>query len=483
MREMNDETQWLSGSRTKRGADYRDELNFAEFPLASLSDKPPRGVKTLVFSDQIFDQGKRQLVPRKLTVSASDEHGLPTPLDEEVLLGLIQLSHGHEFQTSTLHFSRYQLIKLLGWADGAKSYRRIEESLKRWVGVTLYYDRAWWSREEQCWVSESFHVINQVTLFDRERRERRLEADPENPNAGLSSIVWSEPVFKSFRAGNLKPLDLELYTSFRTAIAKRVFRFLDKRFHFRSKLEFGLREFACEHIGMSKDCPNAEIRRRLKPGLEELEKAGFLAEAPETERFTREAWGQWKVHFKRATIQQKLTKPHGSFPELVQELISRGISRHTARRLAAAFPEEFIREKVRFVDSLRSRKDGPPIRNSAGFLVKAIQEDYSAAPSSAVRASSSAGPRGLSPASSELPTPPADDSATQAWNSLDAFLETLSASELRAFEEAAVAATDSSLLKRQYLDGKDAGGSLFEAVRNQILLDHLKRQPGDRRAA
>ena len=59
---------------------YRDELNFAEFPLAALSSRPD-GQPYLTFSDTIFDQGRGQHIVRKVTISPSAKHGLPTPMD------------------------------------------------------------------------------------------------------------------------------------------------------------------------------------------------------------------------------------------------------------------------------------------------------------------------------------------------------------------------------------------------------------------
>ncbi len=49
----------------------RDELNLAEFPLATLADKAPRDCKTLAFEDQIWDPES----PRQ-SDSASYHHGL-----------------------------------------------------------------------------------------------------------------------------------------------------------------------------------------------------------------------------------------------------------------------------------------------------------------------------------------------------------------------------------------------------------------------
>src|SRR5262249_53800404 len=120
-----------------------DELNFAEFPL-SIMGKRPEGVKTLEFCDTVFDSGAGKEVTRKLTVTGSDLYGLPGESDEDVLVVLMYLTNAAEYKSPAVHFSRYQLIELLGWSHGGKSYERLEESLNRWLGVTLYYEKAWW---------------------------------------------------------------------------------------------------------------------------------------------------------------------------------------------------------------------------------------------------------------------------------------------------------------------------------------------------
>jgi len=116
----------------------RDEMNLAEFPLATLADRAPSGAKTLVFEDRIWDRGQRQDRIRRLTITASDKYGLPTATDDEVILGLVQVTKATGFAERQVRFSRYQLIGLLGWRDEGRSYQRLETSLKRWLGVTLY---------------------------------------------------------------------------------------------------------------------------------------------------------------------------------------------------------------------------------------------------------------------------------------------------------------------------------------------------------
>ena len=52
----------------------------------------PKGCKTLVFEDKVFDRQHGEVVTRKLTVTGSDAYGLPTAVDDEVLVALLQLT-------------------------------------------------------------------------------------------------------------------------------------------------------------------------------------------------------------------------------------------------------------------------------------------------------------------------------------------------------------------------------------------------------
>ena len=184
----------------------RDELNLAEFPIASLSSRPDKTRKTLHFEDRIWDKGLGRHVTRKLTITASDHYGLPTTLDDEVILGLIQLTQQNDFGERRVFFSRYELIRLLGWRNEGKSYSRLETSLRRWLGVTFYYENAWWDKQAGAWVNESFHLLERVSILGRTRQQARSTAEP-----ALSAVLWNEVVFRSFQAGYLKRIDMGLF--------------------------------------------------------------------------------------------------------------------------------------------------------------------------------------------------------------------------------------------------------------------------------
>lgn len=351
--------------------DGRDELNLAEFPLCALAHRPRRDQKTLRFEDQIRDGVNGGMVTRQLTVTGSDAYGLPTALDDEVLLALVQSTRLHGFADRKVPFTRYQLIALLGWRNETKSYERIEASLNRWTGVTLYYRNAWWDNTRRCWVDETFHVLDNVWL----RHRRNRGADGRLP----STFVWNEVIFRSFQAGNLKRLDFEFFRRLDSAVAKRLYRFLDKRFFHRRRLDFGLQELAWEHVGLARSYDTASLKRKLRPGIVELEELGFLEPMADADRFTRVGTGEWRVAFTKAAAKRAATVSADASSRadtLVAALVQRGVSLTAARRTVQKYPAQRITAQLEVFDWLVVRADPKVTRNPPGFLVSAIKEGY-----------------------------------------------------------------------------------------------------------
>ncbi|MCC6953810.1 MAG: replication initiator protein A [Deltaproteobacteria bacterium] len=463
---------------------YRDELNFAEFPLASLTTTLPKGQKTLEFSDEIFDKARRERVTRKLTITASDKYGLPTATDDEVILGLIQLSARSNFDARRVYFTRYELLKLLNWSDDSRNYARIEESLNRWLGVTLYYDKSWWSKEEQSWVSEGFHILDQVTILDKERRKRTTG----KPEAGKSSFVWNELVFDSFKSGYLKQIDFKFYKSLESAVSKRIYRFLDKRFYHRDHLEFDLRTFACEHIGLSKKYHNGELKRVLRPAIEELEESGFLTTATAEERFVKKVRGEWSIRFQRGSARPALEKPletDAKNHELATLLVARGLTPKAAARVVGKSNESTIREKIALLDWLVSKKDRRVERSPAGFLYRAITEDFPLPDDyrrelEKVRTRVKAVPAAKTKKTEER-TPTASEISDR--KRIDEYWRSLPAPEQERIEKELVEKSP-RFLREQYMEGREGRGVLFQAFR-QAMIDkyvrELMRQKGEDR--
>jgi hypothetical protein len=371
---------------------WKDELNLAEFPIAALSDRVPDGQLTLVFEDKLERRDSDPIV-RRLTIMGTPKHGLPTSMDDEVLVGLIQLTKRRSnFTDPWVTFSRYELIELLGWPQSGHSYRRIEEALHRWVGVVLMYENAWWDNNAKSWVDENFHVLDNVTLYDRERRKpskagkgkttppkRPRKVGAEGDPLPLSKFKWNEVIFQSFQSGNLKQLDLDFYLSLRLPTTKRMFRFLDKRFYRRTHLDFDLRTLACEHIGLSRTYAPTELKRRLKPALEELESLGFLEPLDPEERYSWVARGSWRIILVRGeAVQGEPGTTPTEASDLIDALRMRGVTTKTATDLVGSHPHSRVRTKIEVFDWLVKNEDKRVGKNPAGYLVASIRSDYQA---------------------------------------------------------------------------------------------------------
>lgn len=342
----------------------KDELNLAEFPIAAIGTWPPKGVKTLVFQDEVWDRSLGRHVPRRLIVTGSDLLGLPTQVDDEVLLGCIQLTQLDGFRNRTLSLTRYELIRLLGWADEGRSYRRVAQSLDRWAGTTVISDKAWWDKEAATWVKDTFNIIDRVNLADREGLEDARAKGRQVPR--LSSLRWGDFMWRSFQAGNLKDLDFEFWKSLRNATAKRLYRLLDKRFFFGPTVSFDLHRLAFEKVGLSRNMHTGQIKEKLEPANRELSERGFCRA-----EYVRRARGQWDVVYRRSAAADRPPLPEQG---LERELVARGVARKTARALSRSrdIPTARVREKVELFDwcAAKGEAKGP------GFLVRAIEDDY-----------------------------------------------------------------------------------------------------------
>ena len=358
--------------------DGKDELNLAEFPLCAISDRLTSDQKTIHFEDRIWDNNRGETITRQLTITGSDEYGLPTAHDDEVLLGLIQLTRLQDFSSRRISFSRYRLIQVLGWRDESKTYERLERSLNRWVGVTLYYKNAWWSRQDKCWVDEKFHVLDNVTLYDRDTARRRREASGQ-AHLPLSSFVWNDVLFRSFAAGNLKSIDFDLFRSLESAVAKRLYRFLDKRFFHRDRWQFNLKELCWAHIGLARSYDAANLKRKLKSGLIELEARGFVRPMTDEERFQKIRSGEWTVLVEKArapAITPVLDRASSESSALQEALVRRGVTPSTATETVRRHPADRIQAQLEVFDWLVEQHDPKVSRNPAGFLVASIKGEY-----------------------------------------------------------------------------------------------------------
>lgn len=369
----------------------RDEMNLAEFPLTVLSKRSDPSVKTLEFSDIIKGKNGEPL-NRKWIITGADKFGLPTSSDDEVLLGLLKLTADEGLRSRKVHFTRYELLKILRWTTEGRSYSRLQNALDRLSGVRIKATNAFYDNETKLHSTRNFGIIDAYEIND-------------GRDTHPSFFTWSEVLFKSFQVGFIKKLDLEFYLDLQSAVSKRLYRYLDKHFWYRSRIQVNLFVLAHEKIGISRNYIYASsLRQQIEPALEELKEKGalsdfeFLAKGKSTEVVLVAA------HAPRRTLAQQqqptATQSNPAAPgerrgqgpgdtapyeqnqrvqAISHQLAARGLAEKQAYRLVAGYGSDAldrIEAIIAHFDKLTGSKSQLVSRNPQGFLYRAVEKPF-----------------------------------------------------------------------------------------------------------
>jgi hypothetical protein len=246
----------------------RDEMNLAEFPLAMLSTRGNPKIKTLEFKDVV--KGKNgELLNRHWIITGADKFGLPTASDDEVLLGLLKLTVDEGMEDRKIFFTRYELLRILRWTTEGRSYSRLQKALDRLSGVRIKASNAFYDNDNKLYNTKNFGIVDAYEINDG-----------RDPDSKSSFFIWSEVLFKSFQAGFIKKLDLDFYLDLKSAVSKRLYRYLDKHFWYKSRVQLNLFTLSHEKVGISRNYRFASsLRQQLDPAIEELIGLGFVSKA------------------------------------------------------------------------------------------------------------------------------------------------------------------------------------------------------------
>lgn len=369
-----------------------DELNFAEFPIASFAASSSG---YFAVQDEVPDPlhpGKT--VTRRFEVissSVNDPLGPLVPDDEWVLFGLFQLSKLQGFPKQ-VRFTRYQLLKLLGWQTNARDYERLSNSLMRLQTFHFRFYNGFFNSKSKSFETVAFHLFNSLKISEAENSLTRPKPNPyqETFLFACSFIVWSDELHDQFLNRGVKGINFEFVKSLDRSLSRRLYRFLDKNFHYKSELTYDLETFVTAHLGLKGDQEFNEIKRTILPAITELEGFGFLRTTPAKERFVKqrrsdqemeEALAQgrktsrfkYKVVFQKgqfnavATEQQDLETPRDEDRRRAVPLINRGVSEDQALKLARSYPDTIIMHAVDVADWLKNKNT--PFKTSMGAFL------------------------------------------------------------------------------------------------------------------
>lgn len=274
-----------------------DELNLIDFPIGLLQHQQPKGrdessPDELVCTIDSYDAELDRVVPRTLTRRTSSKFGFPTPVDEEVLIGLLTLTRRqNSFTSPLLKFRNRELYELMGWHNNGRARRRLSQAFDRLKGLDLKYENSWSSDNERYEKEFSTGLLDSYELVSR--------VDSDTDSSTESWIRWAAEVFADMQRGNVKELDTKQFFSLRRPVARRLYRFLDKYLQDNKPFEIELAKLATQ-MGISDTTHVGKIKERLTEGIRELEELGdFIKPAPREQRYSKKRAGLWLIRFER----------------------------------------------------------------------------------------------------------------------------------------------------------------------------------------
>ena len=363
----------LTGEIVRTG---KDELNLIEHPFASMWDKEAPGA-VIHHEWEARHPVTGKTLRASWRVAGDPEMGLPKPSDERVYLVLLELTREANFQNQIIYFTRYDLVKRLGWSNKPQSYQMLNDAFKRLQSVKIQAENAFWEPRAKSFRNVGFSIIDNYDILNE--KPGRKSKKSEQSELPLSFFRWNDVMFQSFQAGYMRTLDLGLALSLKGDIALRLYRYLDKKTHDgRGHFEIELETLCERHLGMRGARYPSKHKERLKGAHDELMARGVLAGVCYEPMKTKKAE---KVCYSFPSKIPALPADEGdktvdedapaatATPDLLQRMLDLKISPDVARELLASTPAEALALQL---DCLRDRRAKDP----AAVFVKAVREGW-----------------------------------------------------------------------------------------------------------
>jgi hypothetical protein len=296
------------------------------------------------------------------TVRAVQGLGLPGTLDQDVYVALLQLidRQGDIPEDGWIGFSLYELVELLHRAHGGRDYRQVKESLERLSGTIIQSRNAFYRKSTKSYLDDTFHLLDRV--------QHSESTDGSGTRSEKTWVKLSDYFVDSYKANYLKGLDADFYWSLNSSVAKRLYRFVDKKRGQQRRWEVNL--FALrDRIPLSPYKYPSKIKEKLGPAHDELRQKGFLERV--TYRKTADGAHLVCYEIQEGFIRRRPVLQLEPTPEVliaVERLKAEGVRFDAARQLVAKHGPERC---LRYSEAVAFQKN---IRNRAGWLRWAIEQ-------------------------------------------------------------------------------------------------------------
>jgi plasmid replication initiation protein len=337
-----------------------DELNLGRLALISGQKTVPADMRR--WQKHVLTPDGRPVV---ITCTVPDGQVVPHGLDNDFMVGLVNLCFEAGLPDGPFTISAYGLLKASGFPDSAQYYRALEESVTRLNKASYTIDEGWFLHGPHQWTTQSFAQVSYLAYVRSKDGVR---------GTSVVTVQLAPPIMESLRAGYIKPLDLDFYRSLSQPLVRALYRQLDA-LHFDESTADGLaREVSAPlmawgtRLGLISDRPD-NLVRTLKPAHDELLSRGYVADIDLSgrgrDKQVRYVFGP---------------PPQGDHPELAALLSARGVKQGVAVRLSTVFPGRVEEAAQRFDHYMQISTR--PVANPGGLLVSMVQrpEDFAEMP-------------------------------------------------------------------------------------------------------
>lgn len=378
----------------------KSEVNFLIFPFFALWSKDvKKKIKTEYKT--LIKRGTEKL-EISWRVSSNPEYGYPGPFDREVykaieqIISELPLPIKNPIPLGSLH-NLYKRIAIK--KPGGSQYTKIKEALERIIATTIKSKGAFYSKEKEEWIEDVFHLYDRVIFKGKKM--------PSGEIADNNYLYLNSWYLDNINARYVKPINWNYYRSLETPITQRLYELLSVKFY-RIIIGGGKSisykySTICDLLPITRQEYLSSARRILDPAHEKLEKVDFLEGWKWEELLSKGEEKDWLISYypgKKAKEeisafkigeQLELELPtirmtedefeselslSNAESDMVENLILRGISEYTAKKLVKSYPSEQIQRQIKVFDWLKLRKNPLLKNNPVGFLRKSIEENY-----------------------------------------------------------------------------------------------------------
>ncbi|WP_119071332.1 plasmid replication initiator TrfA [Rubrobacter indicoceani] len=429
------------------------EGNFEDLPYFTVGNSRKSG-GVLEYKNEIRS-GDGQVLQQSWTVRAMSGYGLPGGLDQDVYVALLQIidRDGELPEDRWIGFSLYEMVELLNRSHGGRDYQQVKQSLDRLAGTRIQSKNAFYHRDSKTFMDGTFGLLDRV--------QHAETVDGYGRRTDKTHVQLSEYFVTSYRSDYLKGLDTNFYYSLSSPVAKRLYRFIDKKRNHRRQWQTGLFSLR-DRIPLSNYKYASKVKEKLGPAHQELVDKGFLESFSYSRTPDREYLVTYVIRdaFSRRRPEIRLERT----PEnliAIERLKAEGVWSETSEELVASYGSERC---MHFCLLLQHQKN---LKNRPAWLRWAIVENPDLDLPTGLFVPDEASKK-LHNTTEPAGPPPEDPQASEVWGRV---LESFSSGS-------------SSTLSTSWFDDAvpvllDSSGSLYVSVPNELARDYVAERFGE----